>query len=61
MAGVAAAGSAAAPRSAEQELIDRAFDIGLVSPFEAWCQATGTHPEAWGAWERYRAGTPQPA
>ena len=25
----------------------------LSTPFEDWCELVGTHPEAFGAWERY--------
>lgn len=25
------------------------------TPFELWCERHGTHPEAWWAWDRYKA------
>jgi hypothetical protein len=30
----------------------------LSTPFEDWCDATGTHPEAFGAWELFTQQRP---
>lgn len=35
---------------AELGLLDEG---SLTTPFEDWCEATGTHPEAFGAWELF--------
>lgn len=33
----------------------------LSTRFEDWCERAGTHPEAFGAWERYEAQLPSHA
>lgn len=32
-------------------------DVGttLATPFEAWCEQRGVHPEHWAAWPAYEA------
>ena len=44
-----------ADRSAQLGLaaLDDCVEESLTTPFEDWCEATGTHPEALGAWERF--------
>lgn len=50
------AGTDAVGRLSLAETDARDDEERLTTPFEDWCEATGTHPEAPGAWEDFTAG-----